>query len=244
MLNRLQLFHRFTAASVAAQTTAPDRWLVLCDENPSWLPSIIRELVQLPFLRIVTVDEVFTASLIAKLVLDGTPRSARTLITTRLDNDDAIAASFLRTVQKVSSGLEMPAVINCPWGVQMSDGRVYTRWDLSNSFASLVEPRLGARTVFTDEHHRLRRQFRTVQVPQRGMWLQLVHGDNLANRVSGIRANPDGIHTNFPLDLELKPISGVSLRAFQIGTAVRAMFRAVAPRHLDRRAALARRDRR
>ena len=63
------------------------------------------------------------------------------LITSRLDNDDAIARDFVEMVQNCFTKQEVE-FINFTYGAQYSDGRMFARLDPSNAFISLIERRL------------------------------------------------------------------------------------------------------
>jgi hypothetical protein len=187
---RLELFEAFCLPSLAAQR-APFTWLVFFDsETPEELrPRIAAYRETVPSFVPVFVEGELTDERIAGFVAERlAPERARHeyLITTRLDTDDAIATDFLARVQRAFRPRELE-FLNFPLGYQWADGRFYYHLDPSNPFLSLVE-RLGeedGRTIYCAPHDRLGRRVRQLAAPP--VWLQVVHGENLRNRVVGIR---------------------------------------------------------
>src|SRR4051794_4900698 len=120
--DRLAEFETFCAPSVEAQTTRDFSWLVLCDEeSPSWFKAAMSsngDLITPLFLGDVT-----NATLPALLKERGYVDRPG-LITSRLDNDDAIARNLLETVQDLYVGQER-LFVNFPLGVRAHGGYLY-----------------------------------------------------------------------------------------------------------------------
>jgi hypothetical protein len=106
------------------------------------------------------------------------------LITSRLDNDDAICRTFVESVQARfhRQGFEF---LNFTNGYVWSGGRVWSARHVSNPFISLVEDAADYSTVYCGNHMELDQQGPVVQISEPAGWLQVVHGRNLANRVWG-----------------------------------------------------------
>jgi len=175
---RIEHFERFTAASMAAQTVSPDAWLVFCDaSSPKWL---ITRLEQVATVHLV--EGMFGAEVAAAAVAAVAGQDLP-LITTRLDNDDALARDYVEAIQR-----EAPAdgFVNFIHGVQLANGKLYRRSDPSNAFISRVE-RSSAESVFAVPHRLILKRHRVLQVKTAPMWLQLIHGGNVANAARGIR---------------------------------------------------------
>jgi hypothetical protein len=200
--NRLVLFRTYPAASMRSQSARYSRWLVFCDaDSPAWFPGELSSALQgLPAAEAVWVDAPFWDCVreeIATRVAAGPSK----LITTRLDNDDAIARDYLAAVQAAAQAIERGAV-NLFNGAQLRDARVYRRADPSNPFISLVEKAShDPLTVFLDEHHRLERHVTLHQVRGAPLWLQVIHGRNLDNSVRGVRVPARPLLDAFDLDV-------------------------------------------
>ena len=215
--SRLDLFKRFTVRSMQAQTVQPDAWIVLCDtESPDWL---LGELDALGC-RVARVEPPFGAEKAARLA-NGSDRPF--LLTTRIDNDDAIAIRFIETVQAAAERRQSDfEFLNVTRGVQMRDGRFYLRRDPANPFLSLIERRTGARTVWMDQHQRLGQHGPIRQVAMDGPgWLQLVHGGNLANTVRGVRVAAEKVAPSFRIDASHVETSRIALLSDGAWTAIR-----------------------
>ena len=121
---------------------------------------------------------------------------APSLLTTRLDNDDAIAGTFIEYVRTQAEHFTAASAMgwrdhawNYPVGYQLSNGKHYLRIDTRGPFASLLEHVRDSppKTVLGTEHRDLSTTYPTSQLWTRPAWAQVVHGENLMNDVAGIR---------------------------------------------------------
>jgi hypothetical protein len=194
---RLALFDAFCYPSVRAQT-ARFRWLVFVDaETPE---PFRRRLESYDGATVVYVSGRLADERIAEAVVEHVELDAPHLITTRLDNDDAIGDTYLERVQRAFRGQELEFV-NLPLGYEWHAGRLYHRVSRSNTFISLVErvPRSGERprTVHCAPHTDLRSVAPIRQVVAPPLWLVTIHGGNAANRQLGIRRLRRGVPPAF-----------------------------------------------
>lgn len=187
MTDRWRLFERFCLPSVTGQSSKDFHWLVFFDaDTPASWRDRIDATVASPRFRPVFLREPFTGDAVAAAISAAHLNDAPFLITSRLDNDDALAPHFIARVQSAFRPHRLQ-FLNFPLGYQLAGGRVYLRPYLAGSFASLIE-QVGAgpvRTVhFTDHHLIGRYPLRQIWSPP--AWLQVVHGRNVANEVRGI----------------------------------------------------------
>lgn len=208
---RLELFERFCAPSVNAQTTPPDRWLLFFDEHtPSWFVDACTAAVTVPH-EAVRLPGVWSAAEVARVV--GERVTAPWVITSRLDSDDALARTYVETVRSRHAGQEL-AFVNLLEGAQWSRRGFATYSHPSNAFISCIERvgDAGVRTVFLDWHDRLGRHGPLEQVqgtaPQ---WLQVVHEGNLLNGESGWPVRPDLVLRHFDIGVQAVPVGPVGL---------------------------------
>lgn len=203
---RMQLFRQFTVPSVASQSRLPDGWLVFFDEGT---PDSTREefrllSARLPFLRAVYCSEFAPKLAVERACRIMAPR-ADWLLTTRLDNDDALNRRFIETVQSQAR----PGVrefINPACGLILADRRLYRYRDYSSPFITFSEPLADCLTVLIDQHPLLARHGPVRQFSLPDAWVQVVHGGNLVNGVRGVLISPTKVLPDaFPPDL------GVSL---------------------------------
>lgn len=190
---RMKLFREITVPSVANQTRQPDIWLVFFDvETPAETRNAFAQLAaRLPALRAhfcATLD----LEICRTVVREAFPQNADWLLTTRLDNDDALHPDFIQTV---TSCVEVGRreFINPTNGLIVASGKLYRKRDVSSPFISLSEPMSECKTVWLDQHQRLSRHGQIRQVALRDAWIQVVHGGNIANQVRGVRVLPSSV---------------------------------------------------
>jgi hypothetical protein len=182
--DRFSLFERFCLPSVQAQTCGNFVWVVFCDPDiPARYRNRIREYAKWPTLRPIYFRHTFEQGMVRAAVAE-LARGYTHLITSRLDNDDAICRTFVASVQARfhRQGFEF---LNFTNGYVWSEGRVWSARHESNPFISLVEDAADYSTVYCGNHMELDQQGPVVQIPEPAGWLQVVHGRNLANRVWG-----------------------------------------------------------
>ena len=193
---RIELFLRYTVPSVEAQT-ASVRWLVYLDPaSPGWLLQRIGPAVARGAFTPVFCETVSTERLAADARgLTGARREI--LLTTNLDNDDAIARDFAERLQAMAVAGERRALYLADGLIRRGD-EVYLRRDRDNAFASVAEPWEGAMTAWCDWHNRLRRRMPAVSATGAPGWIQVVHGRNVSNRIRGAYVSPASYAQDFP----------------------------------------------
>lgn len=196
---RFDLFEMYCLPSMAAQQHGAYRWLIYFDEET---PQAFRERIAAAQAR-VPFDAIFVgpfrASLAASDIAARLTSQEGRLVTTRLDNDDAIADDFLATIRAEAERHPDGTILNFPRGVALSGGRLYTAADDSNPFTSLVERASGAATIWAAPHTELAKRFPLRQVAAPPSWLQVVHGENVANRIKGKRMGDKAVLARFSL---------------------------------------------
>jgi hypothetical protein len=197
---RFELFERFCLASMASQEDAEFRWLVFFDaESPEW----VREKVHLfgPLVTPIYVDGLASDQVISRLVAESGLASAPHLITTRVDNDDALGRNHLAQVQRAFRGQEREFV-SFPFGLQWFRGHLYNVYWPSNPFLSLIERVKGTgefTTVLCARHDRMRDTDNVKLLIRTPQWLQSIHGGNLVNALRGTPRIKSGSHRNFDI---------------------------------------------
>jgi hypothetical protein len=185
---RTNLFERYTVPSVRSQTSDNHAWIVYLDpESPGWLVETMRSLEQQQVLTPLYRGVVEASDLVWD-VRRATGRSRGPLITTNLDNDDALATDFVaRLQQNFVSGTR--AAVYFDRGLIMSGSSIYLRRDRYNAFCSVYEDIEDPVTCWADWHNRLPLHMPVVHLPGSPAWLQVIHGTNVSNRVRGRRVH-------------------------------------------------------
>jgi hypothetical protein len=203
---RQRLFDRYCLPSVvsAERLTPSVTWVLLCAvDSPASLRAYMAHVVQLhPWVVPLYVEENFRmGDIVVESFKRRTKEPCRFLLTTRLDSDDAIARNFVKDLQQAArrsleleiiGKRQLPALINFPIGYQAVVGRLYLSSDLGNPFLSFLEERSEDEPIlgcFLCSHRDLHKSARTVSqlIASGPSWLQVLHGNNEATVVCGLR---------------------------------------------------------
>ena len=212
MAHRMELFERFCLPSVARQESKEFRWLVYFDRARSASRRArIEQLLDRPDTEAVFVDS--PEEMIADL--RGRAPEAGLLLTTRLDNDDALHPRFVAEVQAraqdlAAQGTDLPAIVDAPlatWWEENSPRARQYRSTIVTPFATMVEtPETGGwpggawgagpRTVFIARHENLDKRVAHVDRLDLPLGLTVLHGQNVSNgrsRFSGALGHLAGL---------------------------------------------------
>lgn len=216
LAGRFELFEAYCLPSVAAQGARDFHWLVYFDAET---PAPVRERIEacrrvFPFVPCFTppVDAGYWPASIAAAVAGRTPW----LLTTRFDNDDALAADHVARLQGALArpGSAVRGSLNFPRGLVREGGKLYALTHLANPFASWLEPwDAKARTAISINHLKMGRVGPVRQLDGPPAWLQVVHGGNVSNKVRGRRVGPEAAAGRFPASARagLRPASGLEI---------------------------------
>jgi hypothetical protein len=172
-------------------------WIVYLDPaSPEWLLSYMERLhsegVLTPILR-ATVD----GDELRGDIRRTTGQSSGSLLTTNLDNDDGLAVDFSSRLQRVAGTVARRTALYMSHGLILSQNRLFLHRDRHNAFCSVVEDIREAHTCWMDWHNRLDRHMPVRELGGGPGWLQVVHGNNVTNRIRGHRVSPDGYRPRF-----------------------------------------------
>jgi hypothetical protein len=190
LAHRFDLFEKYCYPSVRSQTNLDFKWLVYFDsETPQPFQQKIQKYSEWENFIPIYLDTEFTDEINRQVVSGYLNESADYLITTRLDNDDAICREFIQLVQDCFNKQEMEflSFIN---GYILNNFKLYAFQYPNNPFTSLVEKNTSTsyvRTILCGEHSQLSALGTLRQINTAPAWLQVVHGKNVSNRVRGIR---------------------------------------------------------
>jgi len=168
---RIELFNQFTVPSVSNQLCQDFEWAVITN-----LP-----LAAFNSNKIIKVKDFQGAYKIGK----GEDR----VITSRLDNDDAIHTSFIANVQFYSEKLKDGTFIDFSGYLynQKTDSMFESikYKTMISPFVSYVEKGSEMRGVHRDSHYKLKKYGEVFKSPKR-LWMQIVHSSNVKNKVEKI----------------------------------------------------------
>jgi hypothetical protein len=194
--DRVELFERYCLPSVRGQTNQQFHWLVYLDpESPTWLKDRIAEL---------SADGTFTPMFRASVSRQDLVSDLRSvsgahrdgLLTTNLDNDDALANDFVERLQRADLSGDATAIYLVD-GLIKHGTRVFRRTDRRNAFCSVRERWDAPVTCWADWHNLLGEHMAVLEVDGEPAWLQVIHDFNVSNRVRGRRVAAERYRQGF-----------------------------------------------
>jgi hypothetical protein len=192
--SRVELFERYCLPSMRAQTS-PATWIIYFDpESPEWLFEWIERVNHDDFVPILRAT--VSRSELLDDIRGALGRTSEGLITTNLDNDDALAVDFLGRVQQAARPGERTAVYLAD-GLIADGAGVYRRVDAHNAFCSVAEPWEDPETCWSRAHNLLGETMAVRSVRGHPAWLQVVHGENVSNRVRGRLVSPAAYRSSY-----------------------------------------------
>lgn len=224
---RLQLFEKFCYPSLNNQSNQNFKWLVLFHAStPESFKTKIREYSQwknfIPlYIDFAVSEEGGCPEQLKALIKSHLSDDCKFLITTRIDNDDAVCEDYIQKIQSYFREQECQGIV-FPFGYQLlNNGSLYLDFSIGNHFISLIE-RFEANsfeTVFSRHHTLLYEICPIQQVFCAPAWLEVVHGGNIANHhKSGVRVSSHGLRQRFSIKAEtiLQSEKRLQLRIEQI----------------------------
>lgn len=203
---RQQLFERYCLPSMQSQSEGNFHWIVYYDEeSPDWLKERTTALSSLGKFTPLYRRAVPRDQLLADIEGVANERSDL-LLTTNLDNDDAVASDFVARLQH-SAETKRAVALYIDNGLIQHGDRVYLRTDTTNAFCSVSEPWDSPVTAWADWHNRLERHMPVRHIQGEPAWLQVIHDGNVSNRVRGRRVDPGHYRAGFGalLDVARRP---------------------------------------
>jgi hypothetical protein len=201
LTHRFRFFERFCLPSVRSQSHRNFDWVIFFDAaTPREFVDRIQQCHELRAFRPVYVDGHFTQGTVQKAV-SPLIAGCEHVITTRLDNDDAICRDFVAVIQDHFAAQKF-TFLNFTHGYVWHRNDLYRVRHLSNSFISLVEQTGNVSTVFAGNHMHLSALGPVQQIPKPAAWMQVVHDRNLVNEVWGVPCPIQELRGSFEIDPE------------------------------------------
>lgn len=203
--DRFVLFDKFCFPCVKAQTNQAFIWLIYFDATT---PTIWREKIaayarEMPNLQPRFIDgmQSFLPSIQADIASSTSPY----LITTRIDNDDAVSCDFIDAIQHV---FEPQAYLP----IDFIDGYCL-QWQPTclignmlrphNPFMTLIEENKAPQSVFHRAHPEWKRVRTLKRVRHQKIWMSIIHEENVFNTFKGFgKVDMNDIRRRFPLPLD------------------------------------------
>ena len=198
--NRFHLFEKYCLPSVAEQTNKNFDWIIYFDiDTPDVFKDRVKALQAIVDFK-AYYTPLFDGSGWNRSINETFPRTSDCLLTTRLDNDDVLARDFIETKQTYVRENFLPGSCYNPLnGFVMKDGALFRIQHESNPFFSILsqwdETLQVAPAVL---HMALRTMAAVHQIKAPPLWLQVVHGQNVSNKIRGKRVEKLALEGRFP----------------------------------------------
>jgi hypothetical protein len=190
---RIKIFKDYCFPSVINQTTKKIKWLIFFEKSSYDLVShLIFKLKKHNFIEPQFVEgyEEFQL-LLPEIIRNYRNKNNYKVLTTRLDNDDALHKDFALRLQQAAVREihhSLPCLLYFPFGLFLEIGRKPRLGGLlykNNQFLSLLEEyETVIKTIYGEEHHKWN-QLQKFTVNNDFFWLQISHDDNQVNRFKG-----------------------------------------------------------
>lgn len=187
--NRFQLFDRFCFPSVRNQSNQNFKWLVFFDvDTPeAFKQKIAKYHQQWPNFVPVYLDCPLPYGQfpdgVRTVVRNYIPTDCEYLITTWLDNDDAIHRDYVQMIQD-NFDRQQSETINFIFGYQLSEGKLYFDFEMANHFISLIEkynPN-SFNTCLCRPHKEIYEVCHSAKkILCKPAWIEVVHSSNYMN---------------------------------------------------------------
>jgi len=209
MAHRMELFMTFALPSIMAQTCQNFTWTVVADDQTPAAYKDVLEGIRYPNIRFV-----YTDTGVTKAFRRSIAPGDYTLITTRIDNDDAFHKDTVKDIQDLyTQKSEMPR----PWFIAMPRGytldlaakRLYIMECPYSPFLTLVENASEPLSVWTWPHTKLPIQIRKEVIIPKMYWLMIVHSQNATNNMK--TTSNKKIHYEMPLNLAVLADFGIDV---------------------------------
>ncbi len=205
--HRFGLFEQFCLPSILSQSVRDFDWAIFFDsDTPDPYRARAEALSEHDRVHPIFIDRFDPAVWKPPLwrFVDG----SRRLITTRLDNDDALARTYVERAQQALKN-ETLAFVNFNIGCTWRQGRLYRATHRSNAFVSMVEPTPDRveeiQTAWAVQHMEIRQFAPVIGLGDPPGWLQVIHGANVLNRVRGRRLRAGAALEHFEIDPSVVP---------------------------------------
>ncbi|WP_125610490.1 glycosyltransferase [Specibacter cremeus] len=220
--DRQQLFERYCLPAVLGQTVTGFSWIIYFDtQSPPWLKERVADLSSDGSFTPLYRDSVPRWQLLADLRA-VTGAGADILLTTNVDNDDAVSLDFVERIQQQAVDGNRCAIYLAHGLIRAGD-ELFRRRDDHNAFVSVGESWTDPVTCWADWHNRLGETMAVRSVGGPPAWLQVVHGGNVSNRVRGTRVRPEPFRDLFVHGLD--GVTAPTRRAMAVDLAIRAPMR-------------------
>jgi hypothetical protein len=202
--HRFNLFEQYCYPSLRSQTTQNFHWLIFfSDKTPSQYVNRVNNLSKNWPVMKPRFHDFLSGEKVVNETLSCVGKNSAYLITSTVDNDDAISRNFIEETQKRFAQQSYQYV---NWAIgyvyYVDKNRFYERKYLQSPFNSLIEKTVGCKLVWSTSHHEILKTGKVIQIDKNPGWIQVIHNYNISNRIKGRRIAVPDIMKHFEIILE------------------------------------------
>ena len=196
LLSRENLFLRYCLPSVINQKDKNFYWFIYFQEGTeSDLVKVLDEISKYKFIHPFFIAEIVSLNNHVQKSISNIINKKAKVITSRLDNDDAIHYNFIKNIKKELINEGHNTVLSFSKGLclNLTEGFTLSTLDFTlNQFVSLLEFEGQGffKGVYCNPHNKWGPRFIVKDSKIRNMWLQIVHKRNLLNEFRGRLSYP------------------------------------------------------
>lgn len=187
MDERIELFSNFCLPSVVAQKNQNFKWLLYFDNSTDFEHQKRMEEIckPYPFIEIFYIDGMPSLIGSIKEYLHKNCKSEY-LITSRIDNDDAISCNFIEQVQEQFNKQDYFAIdFTSGYTLNTEPFMVGKKEHIFNPFISLIEVNKYPKTVWENDHNQWKKETSLLHIPNNRVWMSVIHTKNKVNEFDG-----------------------------------------------------------
>ena len=223
---RFELFEKICLPSIMNQTNQTFKWIVLFDsETPEFYKKKIQHYQNICKLFCPCFVEAcksrYFVSVFREEIQKRIEKKTNLLITTYLDNDDALHKNYIEEIQQME--VKRPTFVSYVYGIQYyTELNIATRVPYTNNhFISLAEPlnenQTNFKTVYgygshvdINKHKRIETVY--IKNPQQDRWIEVIHETNMDNDVkmtfdTKLIKDIDQLKKEYGIDIQLSKCS-------------------------------------
>lgn len=223
---RFELFEKICLPSIMNQTNQTFKWIVLFDsETPEFYKKKIQHYQNICKLFCPCFVEAYKSryfvSVFREEIQKRIEKNTNFLITTYLDNDDALHKNYIEEIQQME--VKRPTFVSYVYGIQYyTELNIATRVPYTNNhFISLAEPLNDNQTNFKtvygygshvdiNKHKRIETVY--IKNPQQDRWIEVIHETNMDNDVkmtfdTKLIKDVDQLKKEYGIDIQLSKCS-------------------------------------
>lgn len=202
--HRFELFEKICLPSVASQSERNYHWILLVSDRtpPKFMARLMADLALVSSPSAILFVREYSEQFFNSAILSRLERAVDRVVSTRLDNDDAIARDYMARVREEAGHLPKNGdfVINFRQGCQVANNGIFPRNARLNPFLSVVSSPRKLRTAFATHHGKMDSVGTVIdKTGGNANWIQVIHPRNALNRLRESKPCSEAYLDNFSL---------------------------------------------